>query len=99
LIDAGVPFNERTVSGKTTLDTLIRRLCYNLDDQKNELSISGEALGVLEMLLDSGVYLNSLVAARHDWMWSYISSKAARYLLYNYAHGSYKVSEVLGLCL
>ncbi|KAL3480931.1 hypothetical protein BJX99DRAFT_254257 [Aspergillus californicus] len=83
LIDAGVPFNERTVSGNTTLDKLIRSLYLDDEDRREGPPPFNPWLGVLDMLLTSGGYLNSVVAAKNNWAWSFSASQAARFLLQN----------------
>ncbi|KAL5337388.1 hypothetical protein BJX70DRAFT_399691 [Aspergillus crustosus] len=87
LIDAGVPFNERTVSGSTTSDALLVVLwCLNPKVQ-NEPSALDAVLCVLEMLLTSGGYVNSLVA-EHVPVWRGSAAKAAaRSLLRKDPHG------------
>jgi hypothetical protein len=83
LIDAGVPCNERTISGQTAADTLIRHFYrYKMQDQSYKFD---EWLSSLETMLDSGVHLNSVIPLGD--LWNYFSSKAARFLLMKTPHG------------
>jgi hypothetical protein len=85
LIDAGVPSNERTISGRTAADTLIRHFhCYKMQDQSNKVD---EWLSSLETILNSGGYLNSVIPLEWGDRWNESSCKAARFLLIKTPHG------------
>ncbi|CEL03870.1 hypothetical protein ASPCAL05009 [Aspergillus calidoustus] len=85
LIDAGVPSNERTISGKAAADTLIRRFHpYKIQNQSHKFD---EWLSSLETILNSGGYLNSVIPLGWGDQWNYSSSKAARFLLMKTPHG------------
>ncbi|KAL5341361.1 hypothetical protein BJX70DRAFT_66428 [Aspergillus crustosus] len=79
LINAGVPFNERTVDGSTPADTLIRGFrSYGLQSESPQFD---EWLRILDVLLNSGGYINSPMAGGCFEDWSYLSSQAARSLV------------------
>jgi hypothetical protein len=87
LINAGVPSNERTVSGSTAADMLIHRsFSYNVQHQSYKID---EWLGSLEIMLNSGGNLNSVIPRRWSDRWNYKSSKGARFLLTKVPHGMF----------
>ncbi|KAL4886889.1 hypothetical protein BJY04DRAFT_43414 [Aspergillus karnatakaensis] len=87
LLNAGVPFNERTFRGCTTLDLFIHTFYYN---DRRDPWLCDWRFDLLELLFDSGGYLNSPAALKDAGTWNDLSSQAARLLLPNNTHGLYK---------